>query len=101
MLIDEIGLAGREHLDAAYVAVYDRKAGFDPEEDIALLCGLGLGRASTLVDLGAGTGTLALAAAGSCARVVAVDVSAPMLAVIVAGPSARTGQRRVRPGRAS
>jgi ubiquinone/menaquinone biosynthesis C-methylase UbiE len=81
-LIDEIGLAGGEHLDAAYVASYDRKAGFDPDEDIALLCGLGLGRPSTLVDLGAGTGTLALAAAAACARVVAVDVSAPMVAAM-------------------
>jgi ubiquinone/menaquinone biosynthesis C-methylase UbiE len=94
MLIDEIGLAGREHLDAAYVAVYDRKAGFEPEEDIALLCGLGLGRSSTLVDLGAGTGTLALAAAASCARVVAVDVSAPMLAAI-RGRAARLGLTNV------
>jgi ubiquinone/menaquinone biosynthesis C-methylase UbiE len=82
-LIDEIGLAGPEHLDAAYVAAYDRKAAYDAGEDVALLHGLGLEQRSTLVDLGAGTGTLALAAAAaSCARVVAVDVSAQMLAVI-------------------
>jgi ubiquinone/menaquinone biosynthesis C-methylase UbiE len=81
-LIDEIGLAGPEHLDAAYVAAYDRKAGYDASEDVSLLLALGLEPRSTLVDLGAGTGTLALAAAASCARVVAVDVSAEMLAAI-------------------
>ncbi len=81
-LIDEIGLAGPEHLDAAYVAAYDRKAAHDASEDVAVLRELGLEQRSTLVDLGAGTGTIALAAAASCARVVAVDVSAQMLAVI-------------------
>jgi ubiquinone/menaquinone biosynthesis C-methylase UbiE len=89
-LIDEIGLAGPEHLDAAYVAAYDRKAAYDASEDVSLLHGVGLEPGSTLVDLGAGTGTLALAAAASCARVVAVDVSAQMLAVIEA-KAARLG----------
>jgi len=81
-LLDEIALAGYEHLDAASVAGYDRKAAFDADalEEVRLLRGLGLDEHSTLVDLGAGTGTLALAAAATCRRVVAVDVSAEMVA---------------------
>ena len=52
----------------------------DPATELPHLQDLGLGHASTLVDLGAGTGTLALAAAALCRRVVAVDVSPVMLA---------------------
>jgi SAM-dependent methyltransferase len=74
--------AGREHLDAAYVATYDRKAGFDPGADLAVLRAQGLGETSTLVDLGAGTGTMAVAAARICRRVIAVDVSPAMLDAI-------------------
>lgn len=76
---DELGHAGEEHLDAAYVATYDRKASTDPADDLALLRSHGLGASSTLLDLGAGTGTFALAAAPLCARVIAVDVSQVML----------------------
>ena len=82
MEFDETAHAGPEHLDPAYVAVYDRKAAFDPAEDLAILRARGLDRDSTLIDLGAGTGTFALAAAPFCKRVVAVDVSAAMVAAI-------------------
>jgi SAM-dependent methyltransferase len=78
-LIDERAFAGEEHLDAAYVAGYDRKTGFDVDLDLALLQELGLGGRSTLVDLGAGTGLLAAAVARVAARVVAVDPSPAML----------------------
>jgi len=80
-ILDEIARAGDEHLDPGYVAEYDRKAAFaaDAVEEVQLLCGLGLEQGSTLVDLGAGTGTLSLAAAARCRRVVAVDVSPAML----------------------
>ncbi|MDQ3823691.1 MAG: methyltransferase domain-containing protein [Actinomycetota bacterium] len=83
-LFDELTHAGREHLDPAYVAGYDRKAGFeaDAAEEVRMLLGLGLGSESTLVDLGAGTGTLALAAAPAFRRVVAVDVSPAMVAAL-------------------
>jgi len=81
-MLDELAHAGGEHLDPAYVGGYDRKAGTDPSDDLALLRGLGLGESSTLVDLGAGTGTFALAAAPFCGRVVAVDVSPAMLAIL-------------------
>lgn len=79
---DELAHAGAEHLDPAYVAAYERKAAYDPTDDLARLRRFGLDDTSTLVDLGTGTGTLALAAARSCRRVVAVDVSAPMLATL-------------------
>lgn len=79
---DELANAGPEHLDDVYVAGYDRKAGMEWTDDLALLRTLGLDEDRTLVDLGAGTGTLALAAAPLCKRVVAVDVSPAMLAVL-------------------
>ena len=80
--LDEVAHAGSEHLDAAYIAGYDRKAGTDPTADVEVLRNLGLDRTSTLVDLGAGTGGLALAAARICRRVIAVDVSPAMLATL-------------------
>lgn len=76
---DELAYAGAEHRDPAYVAGYDAKTGFDPAPELELLRRVGLGADSTLVDLGAGTGLLAEAAAGVCRRVVAVDPSPAML----------------------
>jgi hypothetical protein len=52
-LLDEIALAGSEHLDAAYVAGYERKAGVDPVDDLEELRARGLGPESTLIDFGA------------------------------------------------
>jgi ubiquinone/menaquinone biosynthesis C-methylase UbiE len=78
--LDELTHAGPEHLNPAYVPGYDAKAGTEPTEDLAVLRGLGLNATHTLVDLGAGTGTFALAADPWCRRVVAVDVSPAMLA---------------------
>ena len=80
--LDEVAHAGPEHLDPAYVASYDAKAGFDPADELARLRQLGLNASSTLVDLGAGSGVLALAAAPHCRRVVAVDVSPAMQAAL-------------------
>ena len=80
--LDELATAGSEHLDPEYVAGYDRKSAFDPTADIEVLQGLGFGKDSTLIDLGAGTGTFAVAAAPHCRRVIAVDVSHAMLAAL-------------------
>ncbi len=87
---DELAHAGAEHLDPSYVAGYDRKSGDDPVDDVAVLQSRGLGPNWTVVDLGAGTGRFTLAVAPHCARVIAVDVSAPMLAALdeAAGPAA-------------
>jgi SAM-dependent methyltransferase len=80
--LDERAHAGPEHLDGEYVAGYDEKTGTDPAEELALLRAHGLGPGTTLVDLGAGTGLVAAAAAPHCRRVVAVDPSPAMVAVL-------------------
>ena len=82
--LNELAYAGNEHLDPEYVTAYDRKSDTDPTEDLTLLRTLELGETSVVVDLGAGTGTFALAAAPLCRRVVAVDVSSAMLAALSA-----------------
>jgi SAM-dependent methyltransferase len=82
-MLDELAYAGPEHLDAEFIAGFDRKQGYpDPEEDIAAFTAHGLGAASAVVDLGAGTGQFALPAARRFGRVTAVDVSAAMLAAL-------------------
>jgi SAM-dependent methyltransferase len=80
--LDEVAQAGAEHLDADYVAGFDQKSPTDWREDVEVLRGLGIGETSTVVDLGAGTGSFAKAIAPHVARVVAVDVSEPMVAAI-------------------
>jgi ubiquinone/menaquinone biosynthesis C-methylase UbiE len=77
--LDELSHAGQEHLDTSYVSGYDLKAQTHPADEVAQLRELGLDETSTMVDLGAGTGTITLAVAPLCRRVVAVDVSAAML----------------------
>jgi SAM-dependent methyltransferase len=77
---DELAHAGPEHLDPAFVAGFDRKQGRpDPTPDIEELRSHGLDGTSTVVDLGAGTGRFALAAASHFGHVVAVDVSPAMV----------------------
>jgi len=78
-VINELDYAGPEHLDPDFIAGYDRKQGYpDPAEDLAVLDELGLDDSATIVDLAAGTGQFALAAARRFQRVVAVDVSPAM-----------------------
>ena len=80
--IDELAHAGDEHLDAAFVAAYDAKQQTDPAEDVQTLVNLGADGATTVVDLGCGTGTFAMAIAPHVKRVVAVDVSPAMAAFL-------------------
>jgi ubiquinone/menaquinone biosynthesis C-methylase UbiE len=81
--IDELDHAGHEHLDPAFVAGFDDKQGHpDPADDLAVLSSCGLGKESTVVDLGAGTGQFALRAARAFGKVIAVDVSPAMLEVL-------------------
>ena len=79
-MLDETAHAGAEHLDPAHVAAYEAKANLDVEGELELLRENGLGPDTTLVDLGAGTGLLAAAAAPLCRRVFAVDPSPAMTA---------------------
>ena len=82
-VLDELAHAGAEHLDEAFIAGYDRKQGHpDPGAHLAALEAHGLGAASVVVDLGAGTGQFALAAARRFGRVIAVDVSPAMVTAL-------------------
>ena len=81
--LDELDYAGPEHLDEAFIAGFDRKQGYpDPDEDIAAFEAHGLGSASVVADLGAGTGQFAIAAARRFGQVIAVDVSPAMVAAL-------------------
>jgi SAM-dependent methyltransferase len=82
-MINELAHAGPEHLDPAFVAGFDRKQGYpDPAEDLAVFEAHGLGASSAVVDLGAGTGQFALAAARLFGHVTAVDVAPAMVAAL-------------------
>lgn len=101
--LDELSYAGAEHFDPAFVAGYDRKAGYeaglgDVDEDLGELAACGLDRTATVVDLGAGTGRLALAAAERFGRVVAVDVSPAMQRVLAERAAAHPDLECVRAG---
>ncbi len=81
--LDERAHAGREHFDEQHARRYDAKMDAEAEEEVRLLVGAGiLERRSSVVDIGAGSGQFALAAAPACERVVAVDVSPVMLALL-------------------
>ena len=76
---DELAYAGPEHLDTEFVAAYDAKQKYDPAPDVDELRRRGLGKDSTLLDMGCGTGTFTLAVAPHCRRVIAADVSPAMV----------------------
>ena len=77
---NELAMAGRENLDPAHVARYDGKMDAEAAAEVALLADHGLDAGATVVEFGPGTGQFTLAAAPHCAKVIAVDVSPPMLA---------------------
>src|ERR1051326_5606723 len=82
-MLDEMAHAGPEHLDEAFIAGFDRKQGYpDASADIEAFRAHGLGAGSVVVDLGTGTGQFALPAACHFGQVIAVDVSAAMLAAV-------------------
>lgn len=93
-LIDERSYAGEEHLDEVYVRGYDRKAQFDPTEDIHHLIPLGLSRESRVIDFGSGTGTFAMAIAPYCRSVIAVDPS-PVMNAFLQDAIAKAGIRNL------
>jgi SAM-dependent methyltransferase len=96
-LIDELAYAGHEHLDPGFVAGYDRKQGFpDAAEDVTVFRRHGLGSGSTVLDLGAGTGQFALAAAPQFGRVIAADIS-PVMVQVMRARAAEAGLANVDP----
>jgi SAM-dependent methyltransferase len=79
--LDERVHAGREHFDEDHARRYDAKMDAQAAEEVTRLEQAGfLDPTSTVVEIGAGTGQFALAAAPASRRVVAVDVSPVMLA---------------------
>ena len=66
--------------DIKEIEAYDEKSGVNPELERRRLLNLGVSAEHTLIDFGCGTGALALEAAKLCKKVIAVDVSAAMLA---------------------
>jgi ubiquinone/menaquinone biosynthesis C-methylase UbiE len=82
-VIDELAYAGHDHVDSEFVAGFDRKQGWpDFAPEVAVLRAQGVNSGSTVVDLGAGTGRFALAAAPHVRRLVAVDVSPAMVSAL-------------------
>ncbi|WP_433181109.1 class I SAM-dependent methyltransferase [Actinoallomurus sp. CA-150999] len=93
--LDETAHAGPEHLDAGFVAGFDRKQGYpDPAGDLGVFAAHGLGGTSTIADLGAGTGRFALAAARRFGHVTAVDVS-PAMVEFLTDRAAEAGVRNL------
>lgn len=78
-VLDEISTAGRENLDPVHASRYDSKEDAEAAKEVGLLISLGLNDGNDVVELGAGTGQFAVAAAAECNRLVAVDVSEVML----------------------
>lgn len=78
-LPDELRYAGRENLDTAHVARYDAKENASAAGEVAFLEGAGMTRDSLVLELGAGTGQFTVEVAPACARVIAIDISEPML----------------------
>ncbi len=80
---NEFRQTGRDYRDAEEVACYDRThADFrdmeaEAERSLDLL---EIGPEETLLDIGCGTGTFAIAAARRCRQVIGIDVSETMLA---------------------
>ena len=93
-VLDELAHAGRENLDAQHVARYDGIEDAAAEVEVQLLRGLGMDRSSIVVDLGAGTGQFAIAAAPHVRQVIAVDISPVMLSALRAN-IARSGDDNV------
>ena len=92
--LDETASIGRENLDEEHVRRYDAKEDAGGAAEVHWLRSAGVRDDSTVIDLGAGTGQFALAAAGVWTRVVAVDPSPVMLGRL--REKARRGPRRSR-----
>jgi putative AdoMet-dependent methyltransferase len=94
-IYDEFRQVGLDFADAAAVEAYDRRQGDKSEANARLLREASARPGDIVVDLGTGTGALAIAAALAGAKVHAVDISQAMLRharvkALAAGASAIT-----------
>lgn len=95
---NEFRQTGRNYADGDEVARYDethadfRDIEAEAERSLDLM---GMGGEATLLDIGCGTGSFAIAAARRCRNVIGIDVSKPMLAEAGSKASA-CGVRNVR-----
>ena len=69
-VLDEMTSIGRENLDRVHVSRYDEKEDADATAEVGVLRSAGFDGGSVVVDLGAGTGQFALAAAAVCQWVI-------------------------------
>lgn len=76
---DEFAQVGIDFADASQVEAYDRRQGDKRGDNRRLLAELSVGEGHVVVDLGTGTGSLAIEAARAGAIVHAVDISEAML----------------------
>jgi putative AdoMet-dependent methyltransferase len=76
---DEFAQIGLDFADPAEVEAYDRRQGDRDAANAKLLRELGVGKGHVVVDLGTGTGSLAIVAALAGATAHAVDISQAML----------------------
>jgi ubiquinone/menaquinone biosynthesis C-methylase UbiE len=97
-LLDEMATIGRENLDEVHASRYDEKEDADAVAEVRFLLSSGVKRDAIVVDLGAGTGQFALAAAEVFDRVIAVDPSPVMLSRLRAKAHARSSPVEIVPG---
>lgn len=79
---NEMKQVGTDYADAKEVEAYDarmRKLRNIREETEKILGSLDIKKDQTLLEIGCGTGEFAITAAGRCRKVIAADVSMPML----------------------
>ena len=80
-VFDEFQHLGVDFDDPEQVASYDTRQHTDVSEERQFVQTLGIAPEHSVVEYGAGTGALAVAAAAVCRQVFAVDISRAMLAV--------------------
>ncbi len=80
-LYDEAKIAGTDFADPAEVAAYEERSRTQDRRALndAIMQYLELDSSKIVLDLGAGFGSFALAAASRCEKVIAVDISSAML----------------------
>ena len=79
---DEMQQVGTDYTDAAHVEAYDgqmQRLRDVKEETKGIIQSINLKENMTILEIGTGTGSFAIEAAKHCSKVIAVDVSLPML----------------------